>query len=372
MSITFMAEERATFERLFPGLEQRLRDTPTAVLESEDSPGLRLFREHGGPALLVPKPYGGLDATLAESLQVQRVLGARSPSLALAANMHHCTVIAMPPCPATEQLLTEVAGRSLYLASGFGEGRPSASVLKPMMRGERHGVGWRLNGSKRPCSLSKSMDYLTASVMLTMPGSDRTEMALAVVPADAPGIEVRPLGDTGVLPGSETHEVVLTDVDVPDAYISSFGDPQALNTALATAFHVFELMVSASYTGVAGGLVEEVLRQRRGSAAERVELAGSLEATMASLEAVARTALGTAGDPAGVARALHVRYAAQRTVERVAAHATELLGGTAYMISGFSTTYFTAARALALHPPARSVMAEPLDRFLLGEPLVIP
>ncbi|MEV0786286.1 hypothetical protein AB0I52_25675 [Streptomyces sp. NPDC050423] len=51
--------------------------------------------------------------------------------------------------------------------------------------------------------------------------------------AGAEGIEVRPLGDAQVLPGSETREVVLIDVDVPGDYISSVGDPQALDAALA-------------------------------------------------------------------------------------------------------------------------------------------
>lgn len=372
MSINFMVEELATCERLFPGLDKRLREVPVAELESVKSPGLAVFREHGGPALMVPREFGGLDATLVDALHVQRVLGARSPSLSLAANMHVCTVIAMPPCTATEELLGAVAENNLYLASGFGEGKPAASILEPLMKGERHGDGWRLNGTKKPCSLSKSMDYLTASVMLTSPDTGDTEMALAIIPAGTEGIEVRPLGDSPVLLGSETCEVVLTDVEVPDGYISSLGDPQALNAALATVFHVFELLVSASYVGAASGLVEQVLQQRRGSAAERTALVGDLETTMASLEAVARSATPGEDDPQGVARALYVRYSAQRTVERVAAHATELLGGTSYMISGVSTTFFTSARALAFHPPARSAMAEPLDRFVLGGPLVMP
>jgi alkylation response protein AidB-like acyl-CoA dehydrogenase len=372
VSTNFMVEELATTERLFPGLDRTLSDVPVAELESVKSPGLGIFREFGGPALMVPADLGGLQAPLTEGLHVQRVLGARSPSLALAANMHHCTVLAMPPCPATEELLGAVAANKLYLASGFGEGRPAASVLVPLMRAERHGDGWRLNGVKKPCSLAESMDYLTASVMVTSPDTGEKEMALAIIPADTEGIEVRTLGDAQVLPGSETREVVLTDVDVPDDHISFLGDPQTLNSALATVFHTFELMVSASYVGVASGLVEAVLHQRRGSAGERIELVGDLESTMASLEAVARATTPGDDDPLGVARALYVRYSAQRTVARVAAHATELLGGSSYMISGFSTTYCTSARALAFHPPARSAMAEPLDRFVLGGPLVMP
>lgn len=372
MTVNYMFDELATTERLLPGLDERLREIGPEKLESLDSPGLRVFREHGGPGLVVPKDLGGADATLVEALQVQRVLGARSPSLAIAVNMHVCTVIAMPPCPATEELLGAVASGNLYLASGFGEGKPGASVLAPTMKGERVENGWRLNGTKKPCSLSESMDVFTASVMLSSGDSAGPEMALAIIPADTEGITVRPFRESQVMLGSETNEVVLTDVDVPDDHISVFGDPQSLNTALATAFHTFELFASASYVGVASGLVEAVLRQRRGTASERVALVGDLEAAMAALEAVARAVRPGDDDPLGVARALYVRYSAQRTVEQVSAHATELLGGTAFIGSGFSATLYAAARALAFHPPSRAVMADPLDRFILGEPLVIP
>lgn len=95
-----------------------------------------------------------------------------------------------------------------------------------------------------------------------------------------------------VMLGSETHEVALRDVDVPDDHISFFGDAESLNAALSTAFFTFELLVSASYVDVASGLVEAVLEQRRGTAGERVALVGELEAVMASLEAVARAPLG--------------------------------------------------------------------------------
>ncbi|TDD49999.1 acyl-CoA dehydrogenase [Nonomuraea terrae] len=367
-----MTDELSTAERLLPGLDRQLRETGTAELESATSPGLRIFRQAGGPGLVVPGELGGLGASLVDALHIQRVLGARSPSLAVAVNMHVCTVLAMPPCAATEDLLRAVAGDHLYIASGFGEGRPGASVLAPTMRAERLEKGWRLNGAKKPCSLSESMDFLTASVALSSADTDGSEMALAIIPADAEGVSVRPFRSSPVLVGSETHEVVLTDVDVPDECMSLLGDPQSLNAALSTAFHTFELLVTASYVGAASGLVETVLERRRGTAAERVELVGELETVMASLEAVARACELGQDDPAGVARALYVRYSAQRTIERVAALATELLGGTPYMVSGVSATLFSAVRALAFHPPSRSAMADALDRFVLGEPLIIP
>lgn len=372
MSINFMVNELSTIERLLPGLDQHLREAGLGNLESSTSPGLALFREYGGPGLMVPVELGGRGASMLDALHVQRVLGARSPSLAIAANMHVCTVMAMPPCPATEELLGGVAAAGLYLASGFGEGRSGASVLDPLLTGERIGKGWRLNGVKKPCSLSLSMDFLTASVTLQNPETGEREMALAIIPADTEGIKVKPFSQASVMLGSETHEVVLTDVDVPDDYISFFGDAESLNAALSAAFFTFELLVSASYVGIASGLVEAVLEQRRGTAIERIALVGELDTTMASLEAIAGLPMTDEGDPFAVSRALYVRYSAQQVVERVAAHATELLGGMAFMGSGLSTTLFTASRALAFHPPSRASMAEALDRFVLGGPLIIP
>ncbi|MET0133322.1 MAG: acyl-CoA dehydrogenase family protein [Kibdelosporangium sp.] len=372
MPTNFMFDELSTTERLLPGLDKQLREIGTAELERAGSPGLGIFREHSGPGLVVPTELGGLGASLVEALQVQRVLGARSASLSIAVTMHVCTVLAMPPCPATDELLGAVAAARLYVASGFGEGKPGGSVLAPAMKGERIEGGWRLNGAKKPCSISESMDFLTASVMLSTE-AEGAQMALAIIPADTPGISVKPFRESTVLPASETNAVVLTDVDVPDDYISFFGDPQSLNAALATAFHTFELVASAGYIGVASGLVEKVIEQRRGTAAERIALVGELETAMAAVESVARgVTLGEDEDPQGVARALYVRYSVQRTIEQVAAHATELLGGMAYIGTGESAAQYAAVRALAFHPPARTVMAEPLDRFILGEPLIIP
>lgn len=366
----FMNTERETVERFVPGLASKLADVPLEVLESAESPALGLFRDAGGTGLLVPKEIGGLGANLVEAARVHRVLGSWSPSLAVAVNMHSCTVAAMPPGPATEAMLNAVATAGLYLASAFAEGIPSASVIAPKLQGERIEGGWRLNGSKKPCSLSRSMGILTASVLLRPDGGDEDELALAVIPADTPGIEVRPLGNGLVFPGSETDEVVLTDVDISDEQVSFFGSTDSLNAALTAGWLTFELLVSACYLGMASGLVQRVLDERRGTAADRMLLVSDLEATMAAIEAVATEIQEGNGEAETVARALHVRFATQRVVERTSALAVELLGGVAFM-AGSSALLYTACRGLAFHPPSRMSIAEPLDRFLAGEPLIV-
>jgi alkylation response protein AidB-like acyl-CoA dehydrogenase len=371
--MTLLQKERETLEQFLPGLDAKLKEIPLLELEVPASPALQLFREHGGPGLLVPKEYGGLGANPLEVAQINRALGSRSPSLAIATNMHTCTVVAIPPCASTAELLQGIAQNNLYLASGFADGRAGTSVLAPDLLAEPTSNGWLLSGSKKPCSLSQSMDFLTASVLLPSPsGNGDQELALATIPADSPGIKVLPFTDRWVLAGSETNEVVLNRVEVPNEYISYFGNAEELNSAISKAFLVFELFVSACYLGVASALVERVFAGRKGCAVERLSLAIDLEGAMAALEGSAHMIMRGDEDAAAVAKSLFVRYSVQRSIERVTAKATELLGGMAFMGSSDVVCLYAAARALAFHPPSRMSIAPALDNYLMGQALVMP
>ena len=371
--MTLLQKERETLERFLPGLDDKLAQLSLKVMEAPGSPALQLFREHGGPGLLVPKEYGGPGANPLEVAQINRALGSRSPSLAIATNMHTCTVVAIPPCASTAELLQGIAQHNLYLASGFADGRAGSSVLVPNMKAEPTSGGWLLSGSKKPCSLSQSMDFLTASVLLPSPsGNGNQELALATIPANSPGIEVKPFMDRWVLGGSETNEVVLTGVEVPEEYISYFGNADELNSAISKAFLVFELFVSACYLGVASSLVERVFAGKKGCAVDRLSLATEVEGAMAALEGSAHMIMNGYEDAAAVAKSLFVRYSVQRSIERVTAQAAELLGGMAFMCSSDIVSLYAASRALAFHPPSRTSIAPALDDYLMGQELVMP
>jgi alkylation response protein AidB-like acyl-CoA dehydrogenase len=368
----FLQRERTTLEKYLPGLDAKLEKLPLSAMEAPKSPALHLFREHGGPGLLVPNEYGGAGASALDVTRIHRALGSRSPSLAIATNMHTCTVAAIPPCAATAELLQAIAQQNLYLASGFADGRAGSSVLLPNLKAEPVTGGWLLNGSKKPCSLSESMDFLTASVLLPSPSGRGQELALATIPANAPGIQVKPFRDRWVLAGSETNEVVLNDVEVPNEYISYFGNAEELNAAISKAFLWFEVFVSACYLGAASNLVERVLTLKKGSASERMSLCIETEGSMAALEGIAQVLMSGCEDPEAVARFLYVRYSVQRAIERVTAHAAELLGGMAYLGSNDVASLYAACRALAFHPPSRLSVAQPLDEYMMGGPLVMP
>ena len=107
----------------------------------------------------------------------------------------------------------------MYLASGFAEGRSGARPLEMTMRARRApGGGWLLNGRKRPCTLTYSMDFLTCGVSVEAEDGGR-QRAVGLVPADSPGIERRPFWKSHVLAGAESDEVILDDVHVPDDFV---------------------------------------------------------------------------------------------------------------------------------------------------------
>jgi alkylation response protein AidB-like acyl-CoA dehydrogenase len=143
----------------------------------------------------------------------------------------------------------------------------------------------------------------------------------------------------------------------------------------ARGFVWFELLVSASYLGAATNLAERVIARGRGSDEVRAGLVIELEAAAAALERVADSVAsgvaGTADSDALLARSLYVRFATERTIERVAMSAAAIAGGMAFIESPEIAYLLGATRALAFHPPSRSAAAGPIARYLAGEPLVL-
>jgi alkylation response protein AidB-like acyl-CoA dehydrogenase len=376
--MTYLEHERAVLEKLLPGLDDALTSSPLQTWESPDNPGLEEFRKAGGPALLVPAEHGGKGADLLSAVRVQRAVGSRSPSLAVATTMHHFSVASLVETAAQNggmewMLLAAIAEEKLLLASGFAEGRTGQGILNPSITARVEGDKVWLNGAKKPCSLARSMNLLTCSVAL--PDANGTpRLAVAVVPADASGLEVRPFWSSPVLAGAESEEVVLSDVEVPAELlvrtdVTPDGELDRLNTV---GFLWFEALMTASYLGAASALVERTLANARIAPATRAQAVTAVEAVALTLEGLAAgAAAGPIGDDT-LTRALVCRYAAQDAISRVLELCVEALGGMAFISSGDVAYLHSACRALSFHPPSRARMSEPLVEYFAGSPLRIP
>ncbi|MEV4616630.1 acyl-CoA dehydrogenase family protein [Kitasatospora sp. NPDC049258] len=369
---------RETSERYHPGLVKALADIPYAEREAADSPVIDLFRAHDGVALLVPVAYGGHGADPLDAVRVQRALGALSPSLAAAVTMHHFTAAMLYALADGTDRLTEaqlsllhsVVPRQRLMASGWAEGRTQQNILTPAVTAAVTVGGYRLNGSKKPCSLAGSMDLLTASI--AVPGADgRPELALALIPADSPGLTVHPFWGNDVLAAAESDEVQLADVFVPEELVirTTEEDPHRIEDLQNAGFVWFELLISSGYLGAASGLVEHVLQRGRGSAGDRADAVIRIEAAAGLLEGTARAVRDGVGGEEAVAQVLVARFAAQEALNRAADQALELLGGLDFIRSSDHAKQATAVRPLAFHPPSRASAAEALLAYFNGESL---
>ncbi|MGW5278027.1 acyl-CoA dehydrogenase family protein [Streptomyces collinus] len=372
---------RTVCERFHPGLLKELEQIPYTERERPGSPVIDLFRIHGGVGLLIPEAYGGHGAAPLEALRVQLALGAVSPSLVAAVSMHHFTAAMLYSLAvksgrltgAQTELLHRIVPEQQVMASGWAEGRTAQNILKPAVTARPVEGGFLLSGSKKPCSLSRSMSLLTASIAIHGEEGGEPELALALVPAGAPGLSVHDFWGNDLLAGAESEEVRLEDVFVPADMVVRAGadDPTRLDDLQSAGFVWFEMLISAGYAGSAAALVEQVVERKRGSVEERAALAVDMEAALALLEGVARATGAEPGDEESVARVLVARYAVQNALPDIVGRALELLGGLEFINNPASAQVAAATRALAFHPPSRIAASEPLLAYFGGGPLVL-
>ena len=372
--MNFLKRERATLEEILPGLDAALAMLDLMEMERPGNPAIPVFRELGGTGLIIPEKFGGRGASPVQAVRVQRAIASRAPSLAVATTMHHFTLATIlevdPAEPGLDEVLEAVGRENLYVGSGFAEGRPGASIQSSTIRVEPGPEGFvKLNGSKKPCSLSRTMDLFVVSTP-PLEGMD-AGLATAMFPADTPGLERRPFWNSPILAGAESDEVLLNDVLVPEDAFVPMGGAGRVNAVQDRGFLWFELLIAAAYLGIASALVERVLLSGRGTAAERVTLATDLETSMVALEGIARGMDSGERGNYELGRMLLVRYGVQGAIDRSTCLAVELLGGNAFIRSGEVSYLFSAARGLSLHPPARSVTAKRLDEYLGGSLLTL-
>ena len=374
--MNLLRAERETLDSYIPGLDKYLSEVPLLELERPGNGALAKFRELGGPALLVPVEYEGRGASLVEAVRVQRAVGSRSPSLAVATTMHHFSVASLVELTAAGNgfewaMLMAIAENSWLLSSGFAEGNPGQHILRPTMRGVTADGGITVSGVKKPCSLTWSMNLMSASVAVADPGRGADRLAVVLIPAESPGIERTPFWATTALAAAESDQVTLNEVFVPEALIFYPDDGESMDPVQARGFIWFELLISASYLGAATGLAERVIARGKGADEDRAALAIELETMAAALEQAA-CAAATAGDnDALLARALYARFATERVIEHAAMAAAATLGGMSFIQSPEIAYLLAAVRALAFHPPSRAAAAGPLARYLAGGPLTL-
>ncbi|MEM7677226.1 MAG: acyl-CoA dehydrogenase family protein [Myxococcota bacterium] len=368
-------ESCRTCESYLPGLIDGISEVPFEERESSSERLIKLFRESGGPALVIPKDYSGLGASPSDAARVLRAIGSVAPSLAIATTMHHfsaatlCQLAKDPEKAGMEWALLEgISSQRLILASGFAEGRHGQGILSPTMTIVAADGGYKISGSKKPCSLSRSMDLLTASAVVPGENGQPDQLGVIIVPGTAKGISRHPFWTSNVLAGAESDEIRLNEVFVEKELVvrTEPSELSGMDELQAAGFMWFELLISSSYLGMASELVSRALKAERGSAAERAGMGVRLETATLLLNTIATHIAHGRLDNHSLADTMVARYGAQDAIIEASRLAIEMLGGMVF-IKDKQVAYLAAAcHCLSFHPPSRASTAASLADFMSG------
>ncbi|WP_082501733.1 acyl-CoA dehydrogenase family protein [Williamsia sp. Leaf354] len=369
-----LAQARAALARRMPVLAEWFAETTLAEREAPGNRGLEVFREAGGCGLIVPVEISGQGASAVEALQVQRAIGAASPSLAVATVMHHLSIativqIALTGPEEDLALLQSVVEQNALIASAFAEGRVGGSTLIPTVSAvyDEDTGDYVVTGRKKPCSMAYSMAFLAASLDAKESEGGRGRKAVGLIPAQMPGVSIEPFWTSPILGGAESEEVILDGVRVPAALmmIGTMQDPDGIHEM--TGFLWFGLLASAGYIGAASTLLERLLHSPRVDAATYTPIAAELESAMAALESVA-AALDAGERGADIsARLLFIRTALRTSLLRVASAATSALGGIAFITDPDIAYLASVLQAFSFHPPSTTETQRSLFAYHRGE-----
>jgi alkylation response protein AidB-like acyl-CoA dehydrogenase len=363
--------ERALLEEYLPGLDAALKEIPLNILESRENPSIKKLREARGPALLIPAELGGLGASAVEGLRVMRAVGSRAPSLGICFTMHTFSVATMVEWAKTgeelgDNILRSLAENSMFLASGFAEGRSGSKPLEMTMKAQRApDGGWLISGKKKPCTLTYSMDFLTCGVLAET--ADGTwARGVGLVPADSEGIERKPFWKSHVMAGAESDELILTNVHVPADFVFVPDTSIVFDPVELVGYIWLQMGLTSTYLGVVSNLALRLLESGKGTPEERGLVVAQIEAQAAAVDGVAYGLAAGEDLERLLSRALSVRFTAQGVIETVAMRCAELLGGLAFIGSSEVAYLLCACRALAFHPPGRLHATRALDEYARG------
>jgi alkylation response protein AidB-like acyl-CoA dehydrogenase len=349
--------------------------------------GLELLRGIGWPGLAVPKRFGGLGATLTECCATQRRLGAADPGLAIAGTMHLGSVGVWVEHYLTAQDMTwvfmeAVATQGLIVASAIAEPSLGGAVTRSTMRAKRVDGGYEVTGKKMPLSFAAQANLISLQ-MQTEPVDDRpSELLVALVPRDLPGISSKLSWDTLGMRSSGSDSLVLEKCIVPDPLVVYRGTPgAAADNDMVAGIVCFCLLLTSTYFGIAELALDETKRLLNGMRIEHLsstraelpsfqnmigeQLAGllTLEAACAGLAARMEARV----DPQQLlAPALALKQHAVRVIPEAVARLAEACGGAAYGRSSPIERLWRDTQAIRFHPPTPAPVTQYLGRRGLG------
>jgi alkylation response protein AidB-like acyl-CoA dehydrogenase len=313
------------------------------------------LKQHGFVSAGVPGELGGGGASYREMCEVLRELAHHCSSTALAFAMHtHQVMIPVwrwrhQDAP-VEGLLRRVAMEQIILLSSGG-----SDWLQGSGTATRVGGGFRINACKVFASGAPAGDLLMTSAVYDDPEAGATVLHFAV-PVQTKGVRIDPVWHAMGMQGTGSHNIVLSDVFVPDAGIA-LRRPQGKWHPL---FHIISMvafpLIYSVYVGVAEAardLTVQLIQQRPENSHTSYLVGGIENELMAARLALQHLISVADTSQPGLQTTNQImmgRTLAARAVLNVVDLAMEATGGTAFYRSLGLEQLFRDAQAARYHP----------------------
>ncbi|WP_282692720.1 hypothetical protein [Streptomyces sp. CC208A] len=316
-----------------------------------------LLKRTRATTMLVPASCGGKGTSAQDAVRFQVALGSMAPSAAIATTMHHYKIAALGQVAdsgdeGAATILKGIAHEARLVASGGAESTPGRDLRSLGSQAVRDAAGYRVSGLKRPCSLSRSMDVLSLMVELRAPDGTPEGYAQAFVDAGADGVEREPFWTSPLFLAAESHAVRLSDVPVPPEQVFPLRGETGRRFA-TDCYSWFQLLISASYLGIACCLAAATPRDRRPEARGWTAAAAELRELEAGLLDAARAIDTGAPLQEQLNRATAARDRIEDGIGGIGGRLLRAAGGASFARTSFPTLLAGGLNAIAFHPPQR-------------------
>ena len=337
------------------------------------------LKNSGYLGLTIPQEFGGYGASLRDAVAAQLALAQGSASSAIVAGMQvhifgHQREVRSWDEVWYEQFCREGVRGALFnsIASEPAMGSPSRGGL-PASTAVAVDGGWLVNGRKTWSTGGKHLTHMLVRVAL------EDEAAVVLVKGEMEGVSwENTWADSLSLRASDSHDVIFTDVHIPQDYVIERGKP-----AKPAPNIWFPMIMSTIYLGAAIAARDNVIR----FALERVptalgkpiatlpkiqrqigEIDVALQAAQALLFEVADWWTGADDDRADmVAKIAAAKTMVTETANDVTDKALRIAGGTSITKSLPLERFFRDVRAGSMQPPSGDTALEMVGRAAIAE-----
>ncbi|SNQ51945.1 Acyl-CoA dehydrogenase [Frankia canadensis] len=329
--------------------------------------GVRAVHDAGLLRLGIGSRYGGQELSAVDSVRVFLALGKGDPSVALITSMtvfQHVLQARTSFWPEAlyQRVVADARERPVLLNAIRAEpelGAPARGGLPATTIRRTEDGGWLLRGHKGFATSSEGLSY---HLVWAATEEDDPLVGHAIVPADAPGVEIVRTWDHLGLRASSTHDVLYHDVVLPAEHFR--GERHSARQAPEAFFAGVGLGATALYVGVARAAQEFFLRfahervptalGRPIATTERIQaIAGEIEAQLVTAEEIAYNVARRADDddPLAVEKAVLAKPLIARAAVSAVQTAVAALGNPALTRANPLERHLRDVHCVRVHPP---------------------